>query len=60
MLPRVFFQNQIKKSFAVAKKSGFKQLNKPKTGYYNFADIDDIIISIHHYLRLLIDLLNLQ
>ena len=28
------------------------QLKKPKTGYYNFADIDDSLISIHHYLKL--------
>ncbi len=47
-----FLKWDVKKSFAVAKKNGFKQLDKPKTGYYNFADIDDAIISIHHYLKL--------
>ena len=36
----------------IAKKLGFKQGNKPKTGFYNFADIDDDLISIHHYLKL--------
>jgi len=35
-----------------AKKSGFRNANKPKTGYYNFADIDDeCIINIHHWLK---------
>jgi len=47
-----FLKWDVKKSFKIAKKNGFKQLKKPKTGYYNFADIDDSLISIHHYLKL--------
>lgn len=47
-----FLKWDIKKSFKIAEKNGFKRLKKPKTGYYNFADIDDSIISIHHYLKL--------
>ncbi len=36
----------------VAKKAGFQEREKgPKTGYYNYADIDDDFISIHHYLK---------
>lgn len=47
-----FLKWDVNKSFKVAKKNGFKELKKPKTGYYNFADIDDSLISIHHYLKL--------
>jgi len=39
----------------LAKQHGFQALSeqeKPKTGYYKFADIDDtFIISIHHWLK---------
>ncbi len=41
-----------KKILKIASNLGFKQDKKPKTGYYNFADIDDDLISIHHYLKL--------
>lgn len=40
-----------KKSFKFAKKVGFVFPKKPKTGYYNFADIDCDFISIHHYIK---------
>jgi len=40
------------KIFKIASSLGFRQSNKPKTGVYNFADIDDDIISVHHYLKL--------
>ncbi len=30
---------------------GFKRIKKPKTGIYNFSDIDDDFISIHHWLK---------
>ena len=39
------------KSMNFAKKSGFIHPKKPKTGYYNYADIDCDFISIHHYLK---------
>lgn len=39
------------KSFQVAKKKGFKQSKFAKTGLYDFADIDDNFISIHHFLK---------
>lgn len=39
-------------SLKSAKRFGFKVREEgPKTGYYNFADIDDDFISIHHYLK---------
>ncbi len=39
-------------SLKVSKKNGFKVREKgPKTGFYNYADIDDDFISIHHFLK---------
>ena len=39
-------------SFAVATKNGFRAREQgPKTGYYNYADIDDDFMSIHHYIK---------
>tara|TARA_B100000579_G_scaffold438030_1_gene471097 strand:- start:5030 stop:6148 length:1119 start_codon:yes stop_codon:yes gene_type:complete len=40
-----------KKIYQQVKKHGFKSASKPKTGLYNFADIDDDFISIHHWLK---------
>jgi N-acetyl sugar amidotransferase len=40
-------------TFNIARKFGFKgNLKKPKTGVYKYADIDDDLISIHHYLKI--------
>ena len=39
-------------SLEVAKQHGFEvRAEGPKTGYYDYADIDDDFISIHHYLK---------
>ena len=38
-------------SFKIAKKYGFTESKNKKTGYYNFADIDDNFISIHHFIK---------
>lgn len=39
-------------SLAVARAHGFKPRPEgPKTGYYDYADIDDDFISIHHWLK---------
>jgi N-acetyl sugar amidotransferase len=39
-------------SYYVARQHGFEgNADGPKTGYYNYADIDDDFISIHHYLK---------
>jgi len=40
-----------RKIFKIVKKVGFKESKKAKTGLYNFADLDDDFISIHHYLK---------
>ena len=38
-------------SLAAALEHGFQVSEKAKTGYYNYADIDDDFVSIHHYLK---------
>ena len=39
-------------SLAVASAHGFQSRTEgPRTGYYNYADIDDDFISIHHFLK---------
>ena len=36
----------------VAKKHGFKSADVPKTGHYDFADIDDeFLITVHHWMK---------
>ncbi len=40
-----------KKVYKQVKSAGFKEGKVAKTGYYNFADLDDDFISIHHYLK---------
>ncbi len=47
-----YFKWQPDISLSVALDHGFTVRKEgPKTGYYNFADIDDDFISIHHYLK---------
>lgn len=47
-----YFQWDPEISLKVAKENGFQErIQGPKTGYYNYADIDDDFISIHHYLK---------
>lgn len=47
-----FFEWDPIKTFEVSKAHGFQaDSDGPKTGYYDFADIDDDFISIHHYLK---------
>jgi len=39
-------------TFKLAKKFGFKNARKAKTGFYKFADIDDsFLITIHHWMK---------
>ena len=40
------------KIYLIAKKNGFLKDKKGKNRFFNFADIDDDLISIHHYLKL--------
>jgi N-acetyl sugar amidotransferase len=47
-----YFPWDVETSLRVATQHGFRaRTNGPKTGYYNYADIDDDFISIHHYLK---------
>tara|TARA_B100000963_G_scaffold335042_1_gene328830 strand:+ start:3229 stop:4323 length:1095 start_codon:yes stop_codon:yes gene_type:complete len=48
-----YFNWDPSKSFKIAKRNGFESYKKiSKTGIYNYADIDDDLISIHHYLKI--------
>jgi N-acetyl sugar amidotransferase len=38
-------------TLAVAVAHGFRRADRPKTGYYDFADIDDEFISVHHWFK---------
>jgi N-acetyl sugar amidotransferase len=47
-----FFPWDPEESLRVAREHGFKADEAgPRTGYYNYADVDDDFISIHHYLK---------
>jgi N-acetyl sugar amidotransferase len=39
------------RSLAVAREHGFRPGDRARTGLYNYADIDDDLISIHHWLK---------
>jgi N-acetyl sugar amidotransferase len=38
-------------TLAVATENGFRRADRPKTGYYDYADIDDEFISVHHWFK---------
>lgn len=47
-----YFEWDVATSLAVARQHGFQtREGGPKTGIFNFADIDDDFISIHHHLK---------
>ena len=47
-----YFEWDPETSLTVARAHGFRARNgRPKTGYYDYADIDDDFISVHHYLK---------
>ncbi len=47
-----FFKWDPLQTFKVASENGFIEGEKPKTGHYNFADIDDeFLITIHHWMK---------
>jgi N-acetyl sugar amidotransferase len=47
-----YFQWDPQISLKIAREHGFRErVQGPKTGYYNYADVDDDFISIHHYLK---------
>ena len=47
-----YFEWDPEMSVEVARQHGFRsRTDGPKTGYYDYADIDDDFISIHHYIK---------
>jgi N-acetyl sugar amidotransferase len=47
-----YFKWDPERSAEVARQHGFhSRADGPKTGYYDYADIDDDFISIHHYIK---------
>ena len=47
-----FFYWDPKITYKISKKHGFTSAKKPKTGFYNYADIDDsFLITIHHWMK---------
>ena len=46
-----YFKWDVETSLNVAKEHGFEASNAPRTGIYNYADIDDDFISIHHWIK---------
>ena len=46
-----YFRWDPKVSFKIAQKKGFQETNKANIGIYNFADIDDNTINIHHWIK---------
>ena len=47
-----FFHWDPQITYQISKKHGFIAAEKPKTGFYNYADIDDsFLITIHHWMK---------
>ena len=47
-----FFHWDPQKTYQISKEHGFIAAEKPKTGFYNYADIDDsFLITIHHWMK---------
>ena len=47
-----YFKWDPKVTYEMAKRYGFKEAASPKTGLYNFADIDDeFLITVHHWMK---------
>jgi N-acetyl sugar amidotransferase len=46
-----YFKWDVETSLNVANAHGFEVDNAPRTGIYNYADIDDDFISIHHWMK---------
>jgi N-acetyl sugar amidotransferase len=47
-----FFRWDPEETARIAREHGFRSLESgPRTGFYDYADIDDDFISIHHYLK---------
>ena len=46
-----FFRWDPYTTYKVSKRNGFQEAKNSKTGLYDFADIDDNFISIHHFIK---------
>ena len=47
-----YFPWDPRRTFEVARSRGFAADERPRTGYYNFADVDDdFLIAIHHWMK---------
>jgi N-acetyl sugar amidotransferase len=46
-----YFEWDPETSYAVAREHGFESGESARTGYYDYADIDDEFISIHHWMK---------
>src|SRR5207249_9850110 len=46
-----YFRWDPEESYRVARAHGFEAGTAARTGYYDYADIDDDFISIHHFLK---------
>ena len=44
-----YFPWDPERSLEVAQARGFRAAERPRTGYYAYADVDDVFISVHHY-----------
>ncbi len=47
----MFFEWDPQRTFEVAEAHGFRAGERPRTGFWHYADIDDDFISIHHWLK---------
>lgn len=47
----MFFEWDPQRTFEVAAAHGFRADDRPRTGAYEYADVDDDFISIHHWLK---------
>jgi len=47
-----FFPWDPRQTYQIARRLGFQAAKKPKTGLYNFADVDDsFLITLHHWMK---------
>jgi hypothetical protein len=47
----MFFEWDPQRTFEVAHAHGFRTEERPRTGFWDYADIDDDFISLHHWLK---------
>jgi N-acetyl sugar amidotransferase len=47
----MFFEWDPQRTFDVARAHGFQASERPRTGFWDYADVDDDFISLHHWLK---------